>query len=141
MSQQDPLFHEDFRDALRHAIKALGGYEAVAVDLWPTKAGNRKAAATWLSDCLNPERPAKLDLEDLVKILEMARAAGIHCAMHRLCDEIGYARAEIAPARTPRQELVDRMERCLAEFKRLADEEAAIQHSETLAQIRTAKRP
>lgn len=127
MSPQAPLFHEDFRDALRHAIKALGGVEAVGADLWPSK--TRKAAGTWLSDCLNPERPAKLDLEEVVQILDMARAEGIHCALHQLCDEAGYARPDIAPTKTPRQELVAEIEKTLAKLRHLAEQEAAIDRS------------
>ena len=124
MSPQTQLFHEDFRDALRHAIKALGGVEAVGADLWPSK--TRKAAGTWLSDCLNPERPAKLDLEEIVQIIDMARAEGIHCALHQLCDETGYHRPEIAPAKTPRQELVAEIERTLAKLRQLTEQEAAL---------------
>lgn len=96
MEQQD-LIHEDWRDALRHAVKALGGMDAVGVELWPGK--SRKAAGAWLSDCLNAERPAKLDLEELVQILRMARAKGLHLALHFLCDELGYGRpAPVEPA-------------------------------------------
>lgn len=89
MDQQE-LIHEDWRDALRHVVKALGGHDAVGVELWPAK--TRHAAGAWLSDCLNPERPAKLDLEELLQILRMGHAKGVHLGLHYLCDELGYCR-------------------------------------------------
>lgn len=88
MPTQDELFHEDWRDALRHVVKALGGCEAVGVDLWPTK--TRKAAGNWLSDCLNGDRPAKLDLEEIEAILKMGRERGVHTGMYILADRTGY---------------------------------------------------
>lgn len=124
MSSQAPLFHEDFRDALRHAVKAMGGVEAVGVDLWPGK--SRRAAGAWLSDCLNPERAAKLDVEDLILLLRLCRGRGIHCAMHQLADDAGYVRPDIAPQRTREQDLADQMQRTLDDFRRLADEAAAL---------------
>ena len=117
------LFHDDFRDALRHAVKALGGYDTVGSDLWPAK--TRKAAGAWLSDCLNPERPAKLDLEEIVRIVAQARAEGVHFAMHQFCDETGYTRPEIAPKRTQSQQLADELERLTSQVRRVADEHAA----------------
>lgn len=96
---QSELFHEDWRDALRHVVKALGGYEAVGIELWPTK--TRKAAGNWLSDCLNTERPAKLDLEDIEGLLRLGRKEGIHIGMHFLCQSLSYAApSTVEPADT-----------------------------------------
>ena len=136
MNSQDPLFHEDFRDALRHAIKAMGGFEAVGADLWPSKL--RKAAGTWLSDCLNAERPAKLDLEEIAEILRMARAASIHCAMHQLADDTGYERPEIAAQPSEAQKIASRMQAVAAEYANLANEMAAISQVK-VAQLRSAR--
>lgn len=127
MTPQDQLFHEDLTDALRHAIKALGGFEVVGHDLWPTKSA--AAAGRLLSDCLNPERPAKLDVDDVVALLAMGRRRGVHCAMWQLCDDTGYTRPSIAPDRTPEQELAEKLVRQAAEFKQTADELAAIKHA------------
>lgn len=121
--QTQELFHDDFRDALRHAVKALGGVEAVGHDLWPAK--SRKAAGSWLSDCLNPERPAKLELEEIVQILRMARDKGIHCGMYQLCDETLYAHPPIVSPKSPLEEKAERLQRIAAEFGRLAAEVAA----------------
>lgn len=137
MASQDDLFHEGLRDALRHAIKALGGFEAVGTDIWPSKL--RKHAGIWLADCLNPERPAKLDLEEFAQILSMARARGIHCAMHQLCDESGYERPSISPMKTKRQLLAEQFSRLAAELGRLAEEEAAIGNADLMRSLHGAK--
>lgn len=121
--QIQELFHDDFRDALRHAIKALGGYEVVGLDLWPSK--SRKAAGSWLNDCLNPERPAKLDLEEVVQILRMARDKAVHCAFYQLCDELLYAHPPIVAPKSPLEEKAERLTRIAADFARLAAEVAA----------------
>lgn len=121
--QTQELFHDDFRDALRHAVKALGGYDAVGIDLWPSK--TRKAAGAWLSDCLNPERPAKLDLEEITQILRMAREKHIHCAMYQLCDETLYAHPAITSPKSDLEVKAERLQRIAAEFGRLAAEVAA----------------
>lgn len=123
MGTQEVLFHEDFRDAFKHLVKALGGYEAVGLELWPSK--SVKAAGNWLRDCLDTERAAKLDLEEVVKLLRMGRERGIHCAMHKLNDELGYEPPTIAPIKTQAQQLGERMGFHLREFQRLADEQAA----------------
>lgn len=133
MSQQPELFYDDFQDALRYAIKALGGFEAVGADLWPGK--TRKQAGNWLSDCLNPERAAKLDIGELVELLRMARAAGIHSAMNQLADDVGYEKPKIAPAVSEEQKLAAEMQRCVDTFKRLAEEADALRQHK-VAEVR-----
>lgn len=115
---QDELFHEDFRDSLRHLVKALGGMEAVGADLWPSK--TRHAAGSWLSDCLNAERPAKLDLEDLQALLRMGRKAGCHTAMFFLADACDYQRPALAVPKSPESQALERI-------ARLAHEQAQAQ--------------
>lgn len=132
--QTQELFHDDFRDALRHTVKALGGYDTVGSDLWPGK--SRKAAGAWLSDCMNPERPAKLDLEEISHIVRMARERGVHTAMHQFADETGYSRPDIAPQVTEQQKLALRRVRLANELLQIANEEAALNRAEGMAQIR-----
>lgn len=124
MSTQDPLFHEDFNDALASLVKALGRgkVEPVARDLWP----NRSGAGRWLSDCLNPDREAKLSLDDVVGLLRMGREHGIHWAMHKLCAQTGYEPPSISKTKTPEQLLAERMAKVAAEYARLADELASL---------------
>lgn len=103
---QEELFHEDWRDALRHLVKAIGGVETVGANLFPNK--TRKAAGTWLSDCLNPERPAKLDLEDIEALLHLGRERGVHCGIHILCDHVGYTRPQQAAPKSPKTLLLEK---------------------------------
>jgi hypothetical protein len=84
-----------------------------------------QAAANWVNDCLSETRDSKFDFEDLSMLLAEGRKRGIHCAMWQLADETGYAHPTIAPLKTRNQERAERMERLLAEFRHLADEEAA----------------
>ena len=58
--------------------------------MWPEKPADE--AGRLLSDCLNPDRAAKLCPEKLVLLLKIARAKGCHLAAHWLCDEVGYSR-------------------------------------------------
>lgn len=125
---QEHLFHEDFRAALEHAIKALGGYQAVGATLWPSK--KLEAADRWLRDCLSNERPAKLEIDEIVEILRLARAEGIHCALHQLCDDAGYERPSIAAGKTQSQMIAQKMQKIAAQFKHLADEHAAALEAE-----------
>jgi len=134
MATQDQLFHEDFRDALKHLVKALGGPEAVGLELWPAK--SMKAAGNWLRDCLDPSRQAKLDIEEIVQLIRMGRERGVHCAIHKLADETGYERPGIAPPKTKAQLIGEQMEYHLREFRRLADEHAA---AITASELRSVK--
>lgn len=130
------LFHDDFRDALRYSIKALGGFEAVGADLWPSKL--RKQAGAWLSDCLNPERAAKLDIEEIEEIVRMARAAGIHAAMNQFADDTGYSHPELAPQLSDEQKIAEEMRQLTARFTHLADQLAA-NSAEKVTRLRSAR--
>lgn len=90
-SKQDPLFCESINEALREAVKALGGAKKVGEKLKPEKLADE--AGRWLSDCLNPDRREKLDPEQVMWILREARKVGCHTAMHFICDDTGYAKA------------------------------------------------
>jgi hypothetical protein len=131
MSTQDPLFHEDFNDALSSLVKALGKLDAVAHDLWPTKVHGGR----YLSDCLNPDRDAKLSLDDVVALLRMGRAKGIHWAMHKLCDVTGYAPPGIAKTKTPEQRLAEELRRIADDYARVADELAVLNQSKKLQAV------
>lgn len=117
IDRQEQLFHEDWRDALRHVVKALGGFEAAGRDLWPTK--TRHAAGAWLSDCLNPERPAKLDLEDIEALHRMARDAGVHTAAGQFMAAVGYERPQVAAPKSPRTQLLEKQANLAAQQLRV----------------------
>jgi hypothetical protein len=130
---QDALFYEDFRGAVRHLVGALGGPKKVGALLRPTL--SPQAAANWVNDCLSETRDSKFDFEDISALLSKGRELGVHCAMWQLCDETQYERPDIAPRKTPNQERAERMANLLAEFRHLADEEAAEQRTQGLKRV------
>ena len=87
--EQKTLFHEDINDALRGLINACGGAKVVASKLWPEK--TISDAQSYLNDCLNVARPAKLSPEQVLWLLKCAKAIGHHDAINYLCGECGYS--------------------------------------------------
>lgn len=75
--------------ALESVVKALGGSKKVAPMLWPEK--GVEEARRLLCDCLNDERPAKLDFAQVLFILRLARQAGVHEGIEFICGQVGYA--------------------------------------------------
>jgi hypothetical protein len=125
MNQQVELFYETILEALRAAIHAAGGAKVVAAKLWPKK--SVADAHRELLDALNAERPRKLDPEEVLFVLALAREAGFHNALHFICDRLGYAKpAPVDPADQAEQlqrefiAAVARSERVLEEMKRVA---------------------
>lgn len=86
---QQPLFVEDIYDALRHAIGALGGAKIVGHQLWPHM--NPAKAGEKLNDCLNRDRPQKLDPEEIQMISRLAGQAGCHTVAHFQATDAGYS--------------------------------------------------
>lgn len=89
MSGALPLF-TDWNDALDGVVHALGGYKKVGVMLRPELAAKPIAAAQWLRDCLNPDRAERLNPDQVVLLLRLAKAEDYHAAKHWLDAEIGY---------------------------------------------------
>jgi hypothetical protein len=81
-------FYEDVNEALREAVRHLGGHKKVGPLLWPEllaeQAGNR------LRDCLNPDRREKLSPEQVLLILRLACQGGFHGAMAYFAFNAGY---------------------------------------------------
>ena len=75
--------------ALERVVIALGGSKKVAPLMWPDKTIGD--AARYLCDCLNDERPAKLDFSQVLYILRKAKEAGIHIGMDFIADHVGYS--------------------------------------------------
>lgn len=94
---QAPLFFEDINDALRHAVSVLGGPKKVA----PMLRGEEvpiEAASRWVSDCLNPDRPAQFHPHQILVLLRTAREMGDHTAMRWLAGECGYDATPVTKA-------------------------------------------
>lgn len=81
------LFYDSIYDALRGFVSYAGGSKVVGPRIFPHK-GDK--AAAWLDDCLNPDRPAKLDPEELLTMVRLARDAGFHGLAQYIGDSVGY---------------------------------------------------
>lgn len=96
MTDQIPLFVEDYHEAIRATVQALGGFKRVGSDLKPDLAV--EAAGRWLADCCNPDKREKLSLTELAYIRKAARAAGCHILATFEMREAGYAEPQpVAP--------------------------------------------
>lgn len=71
---QTEMWDDTIWDAWRVAVKAAGGYKLVAGKLWP--ALEEAAATTKLRACLSPEHAQKLDEDERLMIMKLARAKG-----------------------------------------------------------------
>lgn len=93
---QEPLFFDDWRDALRHVVATLGGPKSVGSALRPEMKPDH--AGRWLMDCLNADRREHLSPDHLLQLLAIGRKAGIHTGMSFLAGECGYQALPVEPA-------------------------------------------
>ena len=89
MSDQIPLFVEDYYEAIRATVQALGGFKRIGSELKPDLPV--EAAGRWLADCCNPEKREKLAPTELAYIRRRARKAGVHVLAAYEMREAGYA--------------------------------------------------
>ena len=89
MSGSLPIF-ADWNDALDGVVHALGGYKKVGCMLRPELREKPVAGAQWLRDCLNPDKPERLNPDQVVLLLRLAKVEDYHAAKHWLDAEIGY---------------------------------------------------
>lgn len=125
--QQDDLWQETWLEALGAVVDALGGPKKVGAALWPAlpiaQAGRK------VSHCLKPSHKQRFAEHEWLWILRKGRDAGCHTAMHFLCDEVGYERAEPA---NPEDEISDlqsqitataeQLDQLVSRFERVADQ-------------------
>lgn len=97
--EKECVVYDDIEDALKDAVRHLGGNKNVARQLWPDK--DPDIAGRLLADCLNPNRQERLAPSQVVFVLRLAREAGYHAPMHYFCGEAGY---EPAKPREPEDE-------------------------------------
>lgn len=81
-------FFEDINDALREAVRQLGGNKKVGPLLRPEMPLTQ--AESWIRDCLNPDRREKLSPQQVLFLLAEARKVGYHGAMAFVCGHCGY---------------------------------------------------
>lgn len=89
MSDQLPLIVEDYLDAIRATVQALGGAKRIGSDMKPDL--SVEAAGRWLSDCCNPDRRERLSPSELAYIRKRARVAGVHILATFEMRDAGYA--------------------------------------------------
>lgn len=111
--------YEDIYGALRAMVIAAGGSKVVANRLWPTK--QVAEAQRELLDALNRDRARKLDPEDLMAIMKMAHAAGMHAGKHWLDAQLGYQATPPTDPAIERDRLADAILEATRELKRLTD--------------------
>lgn len=94
---------ESMNEALIDCIKAAGGSALVGAKLWPEK--TPAAAQRTLLDCLNEERAAKLDPEQFLFVMRLARERGCHAGMSYLARALSYSEPIPVEPRDERDEL------------------------------------
>jgi hypothetical protein len=117
MPENLSLFYEDIYGAMRGFVSYAGGSKVIGPLVFPAKGVK---AAGWLDDCLNPDRSAKLDPEEVLHILKLARGHGFHGLMCWIGDETDY---EVKP-REPKDELASLYSQyvsCAKEMKKLSE--------------------
>jgi len=87
-NQTSSLFIESIEEALKEAVKQMGGAKIVGARMRPEMLADE--AGRWLSDCLNPEKRDKLSLSQVMWILREARKMGVHVAINFICADSGY---------------------------------------------------
>lgn len=89
MTDQIPLFVEDYNEAIRATVQALGGFKKIGSDMKPDLAAD--AAGRWLADCCSPDKREKLGPTELAYIRRRARIEGVHILAAFEMREAGYA--------------------------------------------------
>jgi hypothetical protein len=88
LMDQPSLFVDTLNDAVRDTCRAIGTKD-IAKALWPKK--TVEEASRYLNDCLNPDRPHKLDGEEILFIARRGREFGCHLITAFICMDTGYA--------------------------------------------------
>lgn len=116
---QQPLWVDSFEDAVGALARVVGGKKKLAAMLRPNK--DPDDAATWLSDCLNPDRPHKFERDDYRNLFKIGREFSCHVVLYYFTDDAGYSRANPIEPEDERAALdrefigaVDRLERLVA---------------------------
>ena len=80
--------YENIEDALREAVRALGGSKAVGAKLFPSLPVDQ--AASRVADCLNIDRRQHFAPSEVLWLLRQSRIAGHHETMASLAAVAGY---------------------------------------------------
>jgi hypothetical protein len=80
---------ESFNDVLIECVKAYGGSKTVGSLLWPEK--TIKDSQNLLLACLNTDRPEKLNPEQVLFIISLARKNNVHTGIEYICKALHYS--------------------------------------------------
>lgn len=89
MSDQIPLFVEDYNEAISATVQAIGGFKRIGAELKPDLPV--ESAGRWLHDCCNPDRREKLSPTELAYIRRRARQEGVHILAAFEMRDAGYS--------------------------------------------------
>jgi hypothetical protein len=120
---QQPLFCEDFYEALRTIGQAYGGSKKIGALLWPEKP--IQAASELWANCLNRARNEKLDPEQVIAVLKIGREIGCHAGMHFIASECHYKYDVINPE-DKKAELMNRFIQAQESLAKLTKEWEAV---------------
>lgn len=95
MPDQQSLWHDTPESALQDVVIALGGFKKIGYELWPGK--GPAEASRYLHRILDPTRPEKASLGELLLILKWGREAGVHTGMAYFAQESGYKAEPLEP--------------------------------------------
>lgn len=123
-------FFEDLDDALREAVRQLGGHKKIGPLLRPELP--LEQASNWLRDCLNPDRREKLSPHQLLMILRKSQEAGYHGLMSFVAFDAGYEKPRPVTVDDQEGELqrsfvdaVQKLEKIQGQLQRVAIRRAA----------------
>lgn len=115
--KQKPLFYDDWRDALRHAITASGKeYKQVAHHLWPSM--KMDSAYAKLKHCLEGTGGEKLGVGEAIEIM---RFCGEYDLLYHIADETHHDRPAQRAPEDAQAELQRQYIRAAEEMKRIAE--------------------
>lgn len=115
---QHELFHDDLYSALRATVEVLGGAKRVGAALWP--AMTIQAAQQQLLNALNPDKPHKLSLDEIVHIARLGRREGVHAVMEYLCASLDYETPRPVTQEAKQTALLERWDAAKKEMAELA---------------------
>lgn len=110
---------ESLHDALVDCVRAAGGAKVVGHKLWPEKAVD--AAQRHLLACLSEGKAERLNPDQVVLVLRLARAVGHHGGVGYILAELGYAPTTPIEPRDEAAELMRQYIEAVHEQKRTAD--------------------
>lgn len=121
---------------LERLVVALGGTKKVAPLLWGADKGVDEARRL-LCDCLNDDRPAKLDFSQVLLILRMARQKGIHFGIEYVSESLGYS---VPTPIEPQDEAAELQKKFIESVAALNELAAKIQSVNAPASVRASVR-